>query len=450
MISYHFYPDTAVGAKRPSELAKAMQAAGYEVDIITARRKGSVDKTEGMNITSVLQPPRIVDNLVRMYKKIKYLILKEEKPEFQNLRKQFDVDTKDGKEFFVKRLRRWYFSCVALCDALKSWTVLLLCVVTYQNIRRQYGLVITSGPPMVVHNIGWLVKKIFRPVWLMDLRDPFPVLDFIYPEKDFMNPEVKSALRKNVELYLEKKCLHIADGIVTASPGIRAEILDRYPQIAEKIHVIYNGYDHAVPVNNNNIKHTGDKISFLYAGSLYFNRNPFPLLNAIKAIVSRNLLPEAELEISFYGDCEQWNGQSLSKWIISHDMREHVKLHSPVGSETIRQLMLQADVLINFCQGQPLQIPAKTFDYIGTGRKSLVLTEQDSASAVLMRESGCGIVVDPGIDNLEEKIIQFCKNLLHDRDVKTIGTHNIERYSRKYQNALYLELIAQCLKGEAK
>lgn len=443
LITYHFYPDTAVGAKRPSELAKTLSKSGYDVDVITARRqRTAVDiDMRSIRVIGVPQPPQIVNNIVSGYKKIRKAIFRQKSEKNLSSENRGIQDTANDDESFYRRLRRRYFSCVALCDALKAWSLLVVCVMFYRCLGSKYLLVITSGPPMVMHNVGWLARKIFKQPWVMDLRDPFPVLDFIYPEKDFMSPDVKSRFRENIELWLEKGCLEQADGIVTASPGIHNEILSRYPGIAGKITTIYNGYDHPAPTYGSSVKLRGEKVLFLYAGMLYFNRNPFPFLKAIKTIIDGKLLPELEIEVAFYGDCEYWNGENLREWIKHHDMETYVKLYPPVSREAIRDIMQKADILMNFCQGQPLQIPAKTFDYIGTGKKSLVITEKDSASAALILESGSGIVIDPNQGNIEETIVQFCRSLLE----ADANIPDVAKYSRERQNAHYLEFIEQFL-----
>lgn len=191
-------------------------------------------------------------------------------------------------------------------------------------------------------------------------------------------------------------------------------------------------------------------MTFLYAGSLYYNRNPFPLLDIVKELHDESLIKVGDITFLLYGDCESWNGISLIDWINANNMREIVKIHDFVSVDKINEIMEEVDVLVNFCQGQPLQIPAKTFDYMATGKQCLVVTEHNSDTANLIKEAKIGKVVNPNVDDIKNILLDLYNEIVFKRrDNDGIdNSKSIRKYSRYNQNTVFIELIKDLILKE--
>ena len=61
-----------------------------------------------------------------------------------------------------------------------------------------------------------------------------------------------------------------------------ALLIERYPTLADRTHVIRNGYDGEIAPA---LTRTGGRLSILFAGVLYVRRTPFPLLAALERLL---------------------------------------------------------------------------------------------------------------------------------------------------------------------
>jgi hypothetical protein len=67
----------------------------------------------------------------------------------------------------------------------------------------------------------------------------------------------------------------------------------------------------------------------------------------------------------------------------------------PVREDELESYIERATLLINFAQGQPWAIPAKTYEHMASGHELLVLSESDSATGKVVSGIAGVSVVDP-------------------------------------------------------
>ena len=131
----------------------------------------------------------------------------------------------------------------------------------------------------------------------------------------------------------------------------------------------------------------------------------------------------------------------MVEWLEKHKLQDVVEIKSPVTTETLKALTAESDVLVNFAQGQPFQIPGKTYECIGASRFALVLTEEDSVTAEVVRESGTGIVVPPAdpvrlandLEKLYDRFVRQGEPFVPDE-------HRIAKFSRELKNSSLLKI----------
>jgi glycosyltransferase involved in cell wall biosynthesis len=266
----------------------------------------------------------------------------------------------------------------------------------------------------------------------MDLRDP-------WVGNGFWTREFRSALRDAIESRLERHCLRRADCVTVASPGIGNALRGRVPEAAGKLQLVLNGYDGALSP----APQPSRRLRLLYAGSLYFNRDPFPLLEALHALVNTAGIARERVDFTLVGDCRRWNDQDLEAWVRAHGMEDCVHILPPVAPSRVGSLLANAEVLVNFAQGQPDQIPAKLYEYLASGREMLLLAEKHSDAARVTRDSGAGRIVEPqdreGLRTVLRELYTFYveRGLAYAPDGRVIGT-----YSRTHQNGRFMDLLA--------
>jgi hypothetical protein len=244
---------------------------------------------------------------------------------------------------------------------------------------------------------------------------------------------------------VERYILRRAAYVTTTSPSLSTRLQRSYPEIADRISCIYNGFDESpLPQRAN----TGSRLAIVYAGTLYLNRNPFPFLEAVGHLLTQPDVDASRVEVLFAGECEQYRGISLRSWLAERPWGGAVTIYPRLDAQELEQLYGRATLLLNFAEGQRLQVPAKTFELLALGRELLVLCEPDSDTAMLVRSIG-------GVSCVQSRDETALRGLLRDvyrrhvieGTLRAPSPRDIEEYSRSAQNKLFLAVIEKARRG---
>ena len=443
LISYHFYPSPEVGAKRPSETAIHLAGQGYDVTVLRARERehiGRVDPAElsGLKLISVKVPRRLFTAAwIRLKSAFKG----------RNHGMHSSAGGKVAQALPEPGRRRrspiaWLHRQLLAYDTLfqgnKRWLLLSVLKLLPPIGFRGFDLVIASGPPMVSYICGWAAARLAGAKLVLDYRDPW----YLHGDEELSTVMLGHPLAR-FENGLAKTCARSCVALVAASPGTRQHISSRFGVDEKDVHVIRNGYDrHAIVTTPS----PAGRLDFLYAGSLYWNRNPFPFLEGLKRALLRSGVDRARVKFRLYGRCEQWNKVPLAPWIAANGIQDVVEILPMISPEELNHVVADSNVMINFAQGQRRQIPAKSYDLMASRRDVLVITELDGDVADLFREARIGTIVEPNdVDGVEQAVLSMYARHVLGEGGGTVGCTDIDRYSRETQLRLYGELVAAVL-----
>ena len=104
----------------------------------------------------------------------------------------------------------------------------------YYALRLDYDIAISSSGPITIGLPMIAAKKFRKKKTIFEVRD-------LWPSGGIELGLIKPGIQSNLALWFEKLCYNNADHIVTASPGQKQHILNRYPK--KKIKVIPNASD---------------------------------------------------------------------------------------------------------------------------------------------------------------------------------------------------------------
>lgn len=439
IISYFFYPYADVGAKRVSELALFLRKQGHDVTVITSNRKEGhihpqfVDEIKEIDVLKTWDPPSAID---LAWKKIKSFIKRKKHRTIlmDNSAAEFGQPVSNRKNEKIFFLKRYFFSYHALFGNKKLWGLSSTLRALTCSFDQPFDVVISSSPYTIAHAGALALKLVHKTPWLMDLRDPFS-------QAEIIDSKSQSALRTLLESRFEQALIKYCDKIVCASPGI-ARQLALNDKAKTKLHTILNGYDGFLPEAPAQ-RTKGAVLKLLYAGQLYLNRNPFPLIDAIKNLIQRREVDDNKITLNFYGQCEEWQGINLIDVIKKDNLEKVIFINGQISSDELKSEIEKSDVLINFAQGQKNQIPAKSFEYMQSGRYSFVFTEPDSDTAMLIESSETGLILDesylPGIENAVKSLYE---KKMNNEDLFVFSPDKIKQFARDIQNKRYYDLIA--------
>jgi len=251
-------------------------------------------------------------------------------------------------------------------------------------LKKKIDLVFTYGNPHSIHLAGYLIKMKFHLPWVVGYDDE-------WSQHPWRNPLFK--WQKRLDRWMERKVLLTTDRVIASTPSYRTLYSQLVPQnMAHKFKAITYSYDEN-DFKLNRKTQSQNYINFIYTGSLYGDQTPLYILKALKQLIENRLFPIKKIRVTFAG-------------MVAHELQplfKDIELNSIItyhGVCTYRdsiKYIQNADVLIlivSSTRGKG-NIPAKTFDYIASGKPILALVPPNGDTAEIIRRTGTGVIVPP-------------------------------------------------------
>ena len=247
-------------------------------------------------------------------------------------------------------------------------------------------VVLATGKPWTNLLVGKLIAQQFGIPFIADFRDPW-----------VHNPvSYETSLCAKAAMKLERNICGAAFRVITTTAELRHRFVADYPELSQKFVTITNGFDdfdcgYAANSRQHEQADVGvsrSNLEISHFGTVYGNRNPKALLQAIKELFAEKLIVPGQLRLRFVGAWALENG--LSETLVQELEREGIVVREgPIPHAACLEQMARTGVLLLLQPGYPLQIPAKVFEYIACGRPVLVLGGE-GATANLVTRYGLG------------------------------------------------------------
>jgi hypothetical protein len=433
LVSYHFYPSNEIGARRSTALARYLVDKGLTVIVVSAFGNQSIEYGSqvlpGVIAVPVPKPARtFTEAVVYLKRKLHRAPGAAVTPGAASA--DALLATAPATSFWTW-VRELYFQMVYFIDEYKSWGLHAYCAAVREGKRLSPRLVFSSSPPPSVLWVGALAARRLRIPHVADLRDPWTdVIEALHP-----NRRIELALARKIERWIMNSAAAIT------STGARAAelLIQRQPQLVSKIFVVRNGYDDAVCGVASD---TGGRLAMLFAGELYLNRDPFPLLHALERLLSHPDVDASRIRVTFMGRKTEYAGKSFDRWLEGKRCAAVVHFVPPQAPQVVAETTRQSTVLLNLAQNQPLSIPAKTFEHLASGRENLLLCEDDSESAQLVAGIPGVLQVDPGnAGELDRVLLDLYRRHVTERRLLAPEEKDVAAFSRSAANGTFWRLL---------
>lgn len=355
-IAYHYPPVRSGGVERSIKFERYLPEYGYRARILTTSAFGRCTTSEDPYESAVVRAWEPVG----LYRRLKH-------PEAPGRTPPSYVRTDPG---CWRRARNFLSRRLLIPDGQITWLphafIAALRVVRQEPVSALY----TSFPPASAHLLGLAVKRLTGLPWVADFRD-----SWIY---DPLDPELNELpFRRYIEKRLEQRVVQSADVVVAATSVAADSLRSRYPDRAESIHVITNGFDpedfagiHVSPT-----RPRSGPMSLVHAGSFtasHPHRSLEPVLTALDILRSRDTAWTQRIRLTLAGYLTNQE-QAAACEAAGTGM---VALAGALPRRQALELEAGADVLVLVDHPRPWlasNVPGKFYEYLALRRPVLAI-----------------------------------------------------------------------------
>lgn len=303
-------------------------------------------------------------------------------------------------------------------------TFLITTVINSFRIGGQFDIVLASTPPVTTPVIGWIVSRLKRCKFVIEVRD-------LQPEssEDFgnLNESMFTRSIRRVVHWLYRK----ADFVVPVTDGI-AQFMYDIGIDRDRVITVKSGVgSEFVEANANGIRKKygwEDKFLVLYSGTLGWVR---PLETVIEA--ARQLADQPSIHFVFLGDGQK--KEALENMVRDYGLK-NVSFIGLQPLDTIPCFLKSSDVLVESLKDvkvAKMAFPSKVYEYMAAGRPIVFGARQGEAIEELRAAGGslnypsdspeqlCQIILDlkHGRINGEELGVKYHEHIIkyHRREI---------------------------------
>ncbi len=372
VVAFHFPPLASSGTYRTLSFARHLARMGWRLTVVTVAGTEAAPRDEAL-LLEVPKDARVVRarsfDPVAVLKRI--LLLRRDGA--RSSAASTGNASGGGAAGVVTRLLQ-----VPDRESPFQFTAAAAAVRAYAD-RDPPDAVFASGPPMSGLVAGALAARALGAPLVADLRDPWRANPF----------RSAGGAAGALDSLLERFVVASSSAIVANTPHAAAALLKAHPDVPEgRVAVIENGFDpDGLPRVEAPLAGTGP-LTLLHAGVLYGKRDPGPLLRAIRAAAEGDPSLRGFFRVRFVGF--QGDARFSAKRLAAETGgAADVSVEGSLPHAAALEEMIRADVLLLLGvigAGPEVQVPAKLFEYLATGRPILSLHHPEGAIAAVLAE----------------------------------------------------------------
>lgn len=415
LIMGNYFPTPSSVAACMQPLIKEMSKT-YKVDILTNKIKIEISDYEAEGNISLYRVPdvRIMNTvLLNELKKIKS--------------DKFLIFITRIVVLILKGLYYLRYCIFATEKGTGGWSIkhsVDLCEQLY--LKNHYDVVISVSLPFISHNIAaqFVQRTGHKVKWIVFEFDPY-----------YYNEELNCCNKKNI--YKQEYNVFEKSDLIILTPELYNFYLKTdYLQFKEKMKLLhFSNIQQINYINNDKILLSNNKINCYFAGRIYKKiRDPDYCIKIFSQITSKIHLTMLTNYIN-----EQKNNNV------------NITVYSFQSKDTAIELMMKANILVNIGNTVELQVPAKIFEYISSGKPIIHFSkiENDPALPYLIKYPLC-LVVDEkdDVDSSVKKVEDFCfenysKQLEFEEVKKCMGDFCGDKVVERFMSMLQRVIIQQ-------
>jgi len=347
--------------------------------------------------------------------------------------KFFYAEEMDG----IKVYRSWVLPAANSQPARRMVGFITFLISTILNsfrIKQKFDLVLASTPPVTSPVIGWILSKIRRCRFVIEVRD-------LQPEssEDFGN--LRQGFFTRVVRWVMHSLYRKADKVVSVTDGISTYMDQMVGIPRQSIATIKSGVGREfIDSDSNGIRHKfgwDEKFLVLYSGTLGWVR---PLETVIEA--ARQLVDQPDIHFALIGDGQK---RSALEQMVQEYGLKNVSIIGLQPLETIPYFLKAADVLIESLKEvkvAKMAFPSKMFEYMASGRPIIFGALRGEAIDELRLAGGAHTYPSDSPEELADLVLKMRNGEI---DTKRLGDdyrrHIIDHHRREMWGEQYHKFL---------
>lgn len=394
LITYHFPPSTAAGAQRWDVFTRVAAQQGWEFDVLTEAQP-SATGAPGVHVHHVPDADHWLNRGSRALVRFRNRRLSRRNgqralPHHESAASAtIDPQVLRRRDIRLptnlKDLRRNLRAVLAYTSAL-PWMNAAARAGRKLAIENRYDVIIASGPPHVSAEAARQVAMSAGVPLVLDFRDPWSLIDVI-------QQECASWTYFALAARLERRVVRACNLLVMNTPRAEQAMREVYP--GTDIITVPNGFNGERPQS----RHPDDHFIAVYAGTIYLDRDPRPLLAAIARLVPELGLTTQNFVLRFYGKDLDYGGLSPEQLATAAGLPDGlVESHAPLPRRALFREMETAALLVNLPQGEVQCVPSKVYEYLHFPAWVLGLEPPGTATHDVLSSVGADIAEPGNVD----------------------------------------------------
>lgn len=368
IVAFHSPPSIAVGGLRWWGLARHLKRLGWDVDLLTSGSESSVPPVSGVTVLRVAQASTLQD---------RYRQWRSGSSEGPGVVQGTPAPEVESRTHRKGLMREIFAGFLGFPDEARGWLIRA----TKRGMERARAfrpdIVITTGPPHSMHVVGGLIASRVGARHVMDYRDPWT------------DSRAPTSVWDRFQRWQERRLLRDADMSLATTEEHGVRISDSFSGTLPLW--VPNGVDaDALP---SRVEPQPGEGYAVHLGNLYLGRDPSALLDGYDEYV-RTARAAAIIPLRFIGTVKEPFRGKLQARMVADSMRDRVSIEPPIPRESALSVLASASLSVVLATRQPEVVPAKLFESVALGVPTLVITEQESASAAAARRVGA-MVCEP-------------------------------------------------------
>lgn len=362
LLTAHYPPSSAAGARRPANLAAALRAAGWNVSVVSCGEEEHDWRTDadGVSVCRVGIPEQ-----------------------YRRATRPDPLPAAPGESAPAARvatrpqgrLRRQIVALRCFPDLWRDARRPMEVAAETLIATTPADIIYSTAPPITVHQVARGIARRHRALrWVSEYRDPW-----LEPGRD----EVRwsgTVMGWPARLLLNQ-LVHAAPLHVAVSHGIARWLGDHG---ASRVVESLNGIpDHLLDVHAPAV----DAGVGRYLGEFYLGRDPRPVAAALGRLRMAGLLRDG-FRLELIGDVASALGESTHAVFAREGVDDLIELGGRLPHAEAIERTQRAGLLILLAQGQPDQIPNKLYEYLGARRPILAVVDHQGESRRLLERTG--------------------------------------------------------------